>query len=133
MPPSERSLSNIQARFIAVFVIIGIVMLVLILRLWSLQVVRHDYFMTLSEQNRLRDVYVPAPRGKISDRNGVLLASNRPSFNIEFVVEDSPTPAETIARLASIVGVDRELLLTRSKQLGKRRRCLLYTSPSPRD
>src|SRR5215467_12223024 len=49
--------------------------------LWSLQVRKSDEYVTRSEQNRIRQVPVLAPRGKIYDRNGQLIVDNYPSFS----------------------------------------------------
>ena len=49
---------------------------------WYLQVVHHDYYRQLSENNHLRIVPLKAPRGAILDCRGELLAGNRPSYNI---------------------------------------------------
>ena len=49
---------------------------------WYLQVVHHDYYGQLSENNHLRIVPLRAPRGAILDCRGELLAGNRPSYNI---------------------------------------------------
>ena len=80
---------------------------ILIIRLWYLQIVRGDYFRNLSENNRIRSVYVQAPRGIIYDRNGVLLAGNRPSFSIELVTEDCPDEKGVIAKLESILDLPK--------------------------
>jgi len=49
---------------------------------WYLQVIHHDYYRQLSENNHLRIVPLRAPRGTILDCRGELLAGNRPSYNI---------------------------------------------------
>jgi penicillin-binding protein 2 len=48
-----------------------------------LQIVNHDHFKTLSQENRVKLVAQPPPRGLIYDRNGVVLAENRPSYQLE--------------------------------------------------
>ena len=69
----------------------GIIALILLLlvagRLLYLQVLRYDYYSTLSQGNRLRLEPVPPRRGLILDRNGVVLADNQPAFNLELVRE----------------------------------------------
>lgn len=95
---------------------------IIALRLWYLQVIHGDEFRVQSENNRLRTVYVPPPRGLILDRNGQVLVKNRPSFNIEFISEDSPDPKETLHALAEITGVPEESLKDRMKDSRKRRR-----------
>ncbi len=63
---------------------------ILIGRLWQLQMVTGEKYRLLADANRLRDVDVPAPRGVIYDRNGEILARNRPSFTVEVVPGDLP-------------------------------------------
>jgi len=56
--------------------------------LFYTQIVQGEYFADLSENNRVRLQVVPAPRGKILDREGVILAGNRPSYNVTVVPRD---------------------------------------------
>ena len=46
----------------------------------SMQMVSSDYYEGLSQDNQTRTVTTPAPRGRILDRNGVELVTNRPSL-----------------------------------------------------
>ena len=65
--------------------LIGVLALLLFARLVTLQVVRHDYYTDLSQGNRVRIEPLPAPRGLILDRNGTVLAENRPAYQLELV------------------------------------------------
>ncbi len=70
-----------QLRLTAVqYVLLG-VFLVLAFGLWRLQVARNDYYNTLAEQNRVKQVPILAPRGKILDREGRIIVDNYPSFS----------------------------------------------------
>jgi penicillin-binding protein 2 len=63
--------------------LIGIgALLVLIGRLWQLQVMRGQSYFERTVSNVVKERYLPSVRGKILDRNGVALADNRPAFNI---------------------------------------------------
>ncbi len=64
----------------AQYVILAI-FLVLAYRLWQLQVMRSDYYSLAAEKNRVRNVPVLAPRGKILDRYGRTIVDNYPSFS----------------------------------------------------
>ena len=56
--------------------------------LWWVQIVSaRDYQANLETQS-FRTVRIPAARGKILDRNGQVLAENRPSYNISLYLED---------------------------------------------
>jgi penicillin-binding protein 2 len=70
-----------QTKFSVVQYLILAVFLVLAYGLWSLQVRKSDEYVTRSEQNRIRQVPVLAPRGKIYDRDGQLIVDNYPSFS----------------------------------------------------
>lgn len=61
---------------------------VLLAGLWYIQVVSAREYSTRIRQQSFRTVRVPAVRGKIMDRNGVVLADNRPSYNLVLYVED---------------------------------------------
>ncbi len=61
------------------YVILGI-FLILAYGLWRLQVVQSEFYATLAEKNRIRNVPILAPRGKILDREGRIIVDNYPSF-----------------------------------------------------
>src|SRR5207302_1917050 len=63
--------------------------LLLGVRLWLLQVVHGPEMGSLSENNRIRLVRVPAARGVVYDRHGEILVDNRPAFDVVFVPEDA--------------------------------------------
>ena len=86
---------------VAAFIIAGLT-LVLIGRLVVLQVVRYDYYAELSQGNRVRVEPLPAQRGLILDRKGLVLAENRPAFQLELVRERVPDVEGTLARLIEI-------------------------------
>ena len=64
---------------------LAVVVAVLIGRLWQLQMVEGRLLSSRSDRNRFREVDVAAPRGVIYDRNGKILARNRPSFTVAVV------------------------------------------------
>jgi penicillin-binding protein 2 len=61
--------------------IILAIFLVLAYGLWRLQVMQSDYYSLAAERNRIRNVPVLAPRGKILDRQGRVIVDNYPSFS----------------------------------------------------
>jgi len=73
----------------------------LLARLAWLQVVRTDYYAELAEGNRVRIEPLPAPRGVVYDRNGVILAENRPAYQLELVREQVPDLERTLQGLVS--------------------------------
>src|SRR5258708_33809021 len=63
-------------RLTAVQYLILVIFLVLAYGLWRLQVSQSDYYSAAAEQNRVRNVPILAPRGKIVDRNGRTMLDN---------------------------------------------------------
>ncbi len=61
------------------YIILGI-FVILAYGLWRLQVVQSDMYASLAEKNRVRNVPILAPRGKILDREGRVIVDNYPSF-----------------------------------------------------
>jgi len=74
--------SLFQKRLILFELALGGLLLVLFGRLWYLQITRADYYREKAEQNRLRIIELPAPRGLIMDRQGRLLVDNEISFSL---------------------------------------------------
>src|ERR1700734_1054284 len=64
----------------AQYMVLGIFLL-LAYGLWRLQVMQSDLYATLADKNRIRNVPILAPRGKILDRNGRVIVDNYPSFS----------------------------------------------------
>ena len=62
---------------------VGSVFALLASSYWYVQIVRGEYYFTLSENNRIRSVKITAPRGYIFDRNGVALVENEPAYNLQ--------------------------------------------------
>ncbi|HTM35875.1 MAG TPA: penicillin-binding protein 2 [Terriglobales bacterium] len=65
-----------QIRLTAVQYMILVIFLVLAYGLWRLQVSQGDYYSAAAEQNRVRNVPILAPRGRIVDRNGRIIVDN---------------------------------------------------------
>jgi len=75
---------------------------------FRLQVVRSDQFQLQSEENRLRAVRMLAPRGLVTDRNGVVLAENVPGYSVALRAASPESLAVTLDRLAPILPTDSE-------------------------
>ena len=68
-------------RLTAVQYVILFIFLLLAYRLWLLQVMQSSDYALLAEKNRVRNVPILAPRGKILDREGRIIVDNYPSFS----------------------------------------------------
>ena len=113
-PQLNREARNRRAAVLAAFM--GLGFLALLAGTVRLQLIRHEEFRQLAEQNRVRLEVVRAPRGRIFDRKGRLLADNAPAFSIVYrapelgmSVPDSLPEAEAAA-LTRILGLKREEL-----------------------
>lgn len=101
-----------------------LVLLAVLLVLWrmvQLQVIDHEHFTTLSQENRVKVVPLPPTRGLIYDRRSVLLAQNRPAYSLEITPEQVDDLQWTLAELAQIIEVGDEDI-ERFWQLKKRKR-----------
>ncbi len=76
-----------KSYFFLVFV--SLLFLLLILRLWDLQVIQGDEMKNLADNNRIRVKSISNYRGNILDRNGKVIVSLRPSFNLYVTREDT--------------------------------------------
>src|SRR6201981_1716303 len=82
--------------------VMGIATAALIVRLFLLQVSRHDYYAELSQGNRVRTEPIPAARGLILDRHGELIAGSQPTYQLELVPEEVPDIDTTLEGLAQL-------------------------------
>ena len=73
--------------------------IVLLLRVWYLQVIEGERFATLSESNRIRTIPQRDVRGQILDRSGKVLVDNRTSFTLSVLPEETPKLDLLIPRL----------------------------------
>lgn len=80
--------------------------LLLLGRLYWMQIVRYDHFQTLAENNRLRLRTLRAPRGLILDRNGRPIAETEPSFDLVCFPGDVPDLANELRLLSAVVEFD---------------------------
>ncbi|KAB0548197.1 penicillin-binding protein 2 [Pseudomonas argentinensis] len=93
--------------------------LVLIARMYYLQVIQYEYHSTLAENNRIHVQPIPPNRGLIYDRNGVIIADNRPSFSLTLTREragDWQQVLDVIVEVLELTPDDRELFERRVKQ-----------------
>jgi penicillin-binding protein 2 len=102
---------NSKARIILAVAAAAVVFGALTFRLAELQLASGDDFYVLSQQNRLRRIPVRAPRGRIYDRAGRLLAGNRPSYALLWMLPSAEAwPEEALARASTYLGMSAEAL-----------------------
>lgn len=103
----------VQRRFIFYSLVATLIFLMLLLRLWYLQVISHDALQQRSVSNRTRMLSLEAPRGPIYDRRGRLLVTNRPAFQISVMRQDVQDPAALLQRLSVLLELEPEVLQKR--------------------
>ncbi|BDX19169.1 penicillin-binding protein 2 [Halopseudomonas aestusnigri] len=112
----------VQRRLILAAVFILGLVGALVARMYYLQVTQYEYHSTLSENNRVHVQPIPPTRGRIYDRNGVVLAENRPSFSLTITrdrVEDLPA---TFELLKSLLELSEEDAAQAERRLSQARR-----------
>jgi penicillin-binding protein 2 len=102
-----------RARILIGFLVISV--LVLSLRLFFLQVIKTSYYKRISEENRIRLVPLPSPRGIITDRNGKIITFNRTSYTVFLIPYEVKDPDLVSERLASILDLDLSWLKEKLK------------------
>lgn len=99
----DAALDKLKTRLLAIAGIILFFGGLIVLRLWFLQIHKGEEYRMRAENNRVRISQTPPPRGSILDRKGREIVSNRPSFNILLVREDSGDIEELLKKLSRVL------------------------------
>jgi len=99
-----------------------LLMLILIGRVYYLQVIEFDRYAAISEKNRVQLQPVAPRRGLIYDRNGVLLADNQPNFSVTLLKEEVQDLDTTLAELAELIELSERDIERFEQRLQQRRR-----------
>lgn len=101
---------------------------VIIIRMWNLQITEGESFKKEADNNRIRTILEPSIRGNIFDRNGLIIAFNRPSFTAQLVLEDIPknlNREQLIQKVCTILDISPETVSVKVKSIPKQ----LYFQP----
>ncbi len=109
-------LNQLKKRTDAATLVIIFFIVIILARLWFLQIHYGSKYRELADNNRVRMLDIVAPRGTILDREERTIITNRPSFNIVWVKEDSPDPGEIIKKLSRIFNEEIAVLLKRVRE-----------------
>ncbi|MDD0994255.1 penicillin-binding protein 2 [Pseudomonas sp. TNT2022 ID1044] len=115
----EKETRLVNKRLMACALFVVAITCALVVRLYVLQVVEFDYHSTISENNRVHVLPITPTRGLIYDRNGVVLADNRPSYNLTITREratDVNRELDEVASLLQLPAEDRTLFDKAMKQ-----------------
>ena len=105
-PAAESQMFNQRAMF--GFAVVLICFCVVVFNQYKLQVVMHEHYMTRADGNRIKLIPQPPNRGLIYDRNGILLAENRPIHSVELIPEQVKNIPETLAEIARLIEISPE-------------------------
>lgn len=112
---------NLPIRVSTIQIIAFILFALLGARLYYLQLVKGEYYAEKAENQRVRYIPIPAPRGAILDRNGTLLVDSRPTYNV--VLSHEPIKSinvlERLDDYSRGLKVDRQYLLERLNLIKK--------------
>jgi penicillin-binding protein 2 len=101
----ENELTRFRGRIIVVSVFISILFIILLARLFFLQVIKYSDFTTQAEGNRTAIVPIIPNRGLILDRNGIILATNYSAYTLEITPSKTPNIDYTLDSLANVIDV----------------------------
>jgi penicillin-binding protein 2 len=112
---------NVPLRITTIQIIAFVLLAVLGVRLYYLQVVQGDYWSERAENQRVRFIPIPAPRGAILDRNGKILVDSRPTYNV--VLSNEPLKkidvSERIPEYSKGLNLEPDIVLERLNLIKK--------------
>lgn len=95
-------------KFKAIRNILGIIFILIIISSIRLQIIEGKKYYRLSEENRIRKRYIPAPRGKIFDRYGLELANTRPGFSVSVI--QTVVDTNSLQEISRILAIDKKTI-----------------------
>ena len=98
-PPEYQANHLPRARLYALPAVLGLVLLLFTVRLFRLQVLEYAQWEAQAEENRVEVLNIPAPRGAIYDRNGVVLARNVAAYHVVVTPAYLPDDPGTVERI----------------------------------
>jgi penicillin-binding protein 2 len=114
---NDRPMSPQLALRVAIIGGVALVMFgIIFFRLWYLQILSGDRYLAEANNNRVRDIVVQAPRGRIVDRNGKILVDNRSGYAVK--VNPAKVPKDPAAK--------QRLFDNLSRVLGEKPRTLIH-------
>ena len=93
MPDDRRSLT---IRLAVLQYLVAVLFAALAVGFWIFQIAQHEKFLEIAENNRLRKLPLPAPRGVLLDRHGKVLVENQSTLNIALVREQTKNIADVL-------------------------------------
>lgn len=94
-----------KPKTLLLYLIIVILFSVLVIRVFYIQIINGKHYRDLSIHNSIRIIELPSVRGKILDKNGVILAEDIPSYRLEVTYEDVSNKNYEFAFISKITGI----------------------------
>jgi len=94
-------------------VAVGTVLSLLAIAYWTIQIVRGEFYFSLSENNRIRAVKVTAPRGYVLDRNGAPLVENEPAYTLHLYRREAKDLEASIAFAIDLLHLNADQVRSR--------------------
>lgn len=115
----EDSSQNLRGRLWVVQILIVLLLGLLSVRLYYLQLVKGEHYAEIAQNQRIRLLPIPAPRGVIFDRDGIPLVESRPIYNVILSREDlkGRNLVSLVGPLSEALAVDAEILRDRFEQI----------------
>src|SRR5207253_8037440 len=117
--------------------LVAVTFLVLLTGYWRIEIGQHRLYLDQAERNRIRNLPVIAPRGRILDREGRILADNFPAFSV-LLMRENPAPLSSerlqgIARGLQLDPAELQDLVTRTADLPRFQPIVLKQSATLED
>jgi len=98
------------------FIILGLIILVLFIRLWQIQVLDFKPYYRIAQVNAAQSMPLVAPRGIIYDRNGKVLVANKAVFSVYILQTQMNDKEKVIQNLSSILSMSKEEITKKLKE-----------------
>ena len=107
----------LRHRFAIAFSLVVLFLAIFSARLFYLQIYKGEQYRNFSERNILRALELPAPRGRVFDRNGEKILYNKPSFNIRVFPREITDAGELAEKLAKMLNAPEEELRKKLRKI----------------
>jgi len=116
--------NDVIRRSRAAAIIVSGVLVFLLSGFFRTQILQHDQFAMQSEENRLRQIPLPAPRGMIFDRKGKIIAESIVGYSVSLISPSVDSLRATVRRLGTVIPITAdqvEAAVRRWRQAGSSR------------
>jgi len=112
MKPEQiyEDLALVSRRAGVVFLLIKIIFIFLAFYFWKIQILDYRKFWQQSEANRIREIVLPAQRGLITDRNGLVLVKNIASFKVSIIRENCADMKASLNSISKLLALDEGII-----------------------